>query len=84
VTDCFMYFGQIVCFLCNTCLKRCQDELVVLFFFGIFAVVCLCMVFYILYDRYKNELEKKDKEKLLRLLDHQKNYLVCYFCSIIS
>jgi hypothetical protein len=42
------------------------------------------MLFYILYDRYKNELEKKDKEKLLRLLDHQKNYLVCYFCSIIS
>ena len=27
-------------------------------------------------DRYKNELEKKDKEKLVRLLDHQKHYLV--------
>ncbi|TVU16625.1 hypothetical protein EJB05_40198 [Eragrostis curvula] len=27
-------------------------------------------------ERYKNELEKKDKEKLARLLDHQKHYLV--------
>ncbi|CAL5024662.1 unnamed protein product [Urochloa decumbens] len=27
-------------------------------------------------ERYKNELEKKDKEKLVRLLDHQKHYLV--------
>ncbi|KAL6651634.1 hypothetical protein ACP70R_010559 [Stipagrostis hirtigluma subsp. patula] len=27
-------------------------------------------------ERYKNELEKKDKEKLLRLLDHQKHYLL--------
>ncbi|KAL5231095.1 hypothetical protein ABZP36_029871 [Zizania latifolia] len=27
-------------------------------------------------ERYKNELEKKDKEKLLHLLDHQKHYLV--------
>ncbi|KAL6660210.1 hypothetical protein ACP70R_002332 [Stipagrostis hirtigluma subsp. patula] len=27
-------------------------------------------------ERYKNELEKKDKEKLSRLLDHQKHYLV--------
>ncbi|KAL6649319.1 hypothetical protein ACP70R_013543 [Stipagrostis hirtigluma subsp. patula] len=26
-------------------------------------------------ERYKNELEKKDKEKLARLLDHQKHYL---------
>ncbi|KAJ1285647.1 hypothetical protein BS78_03G294000 [Paspalum vaginatum] len=27
-------------------------------------------------ERYKNEFEKKDKEKLARLLDHQKHYLV--------
>ncbi|KAF7005245.1 hypothetical protein CFC21_020381 [Triticum aestivum] len=27
-------------------------------------------------ERYKNELEKKDKEQLLRLLDNQKHYLV--------
>uniref|UniRef100_A0A0D9XBQ6 Bystin n=1 Tax=Leersia perrieri TaxID=77586 RepID=A0A0D9XBQ6_9ORYZ len=27
-------------------------------------------------ERYKNELEKKDKERLARLLDHQKHYLV--------
>ncbi|KAF8659961.1 hypothetical protein HU200_058043 [Digitaria exilis] len=27
-------------------------------------------------ERYKNELEKKDKEKLVRLLDYQKHYLV--------
>ncbi|WVZ73160.1 hypothetical protein U9M48_021504 [Paspalum notatum var. saurae] len=27
-------------------------------------------------ERYKNELEKKDKENLARLLDHQKHYLV--------
>ncbi|KAG2575741.1 bystin-like isoform X2 [Panicum virgatum] len=27
-------------------------------------------------ERYKNELEKKDKEKLVRLLDRQKHYLV--------
>jgi hypothetical protein len=60
----FMCFDHIVCFLCNPCLKRCLDELVVLFS-DTFAVICLCMLFYILYDRYKNELEKTDKEKLL-------------------
>lgn len=27
-------------------------------------------------ERYKNELERSDKEKLARLLDHQKHYLV--------
>ncbi|KAL5674712.1 hypothetical protein ACJX0J_010843, partial [Zea mays] len=35
-------------------------------------------------ERYKNELEKKDKEKLARLLDHQKHYLSGYFFNIAN
>nr|CAB3486201.1 unnamed protein product [Digitaria exilis] len=34
-------------------------------------------------ERYKNELEKKDKEKLVRLLDYQKHYLVVTLVPLI-
>ncbi|XP_066344975.1 bystin-like isoform X3 [Miscanthus floridulus] len=40
------------------------------------ALVKLSEMEYCGTTRYKNELEKKDKEKLARLLDHQKHYLV--------
>ncbi|XP_066346386.1 bystin-like isoform X3 [Miscanthus floridulus] len=40
------------------------------------ALVKLAEMEYCGTTRYKNELEKKDKEKLARLLDHQKHYLV--------
>ncbi|CAL5024664.1 unnamed protein product [Urochloa decumbens] len=40
------------------------------------ALVKLAEMEYCGTTRYKNELEKKDKEKLVRLLDHQKHYLV--------
>ena len=50
---------------------------------NVFPYRCHCNVFTgsfmcrcLFHDRYKNELEKKDKEKLARLLDHQKHYLV--------